>query len=300
VISDFYYSRFFIHLTFESDAFNGFYCHNFFRGVLGVYLKRFACICKDPNDHSVDCNYMRIFETKPNIRPDIKMKIKDVPKPYTLYSSQVVERSTVIELVLFGADYQNYVHFFIHSLYEIGRVGLGAKKIRFKLEKVINKDENILVEASHLLRREYGEVFKIVTKKRPIDMRINFLTPCWLTSKGKQLKEFDITPFYLNLLRRIHLLQVWYMGHDNIVVPIFTDEVKTLIPSVIGLSDFVDRTRKSSRQKREMPTGGFVGSFLLKKVSPIAKPYLELGTIIQVGKKTTFGNGKYQLENLNA
>lgn len=296
MIRNFYYSQFLIDICFESDAFNGAYCHNYFRGVLGVFLKKYACICRNPNQHDLDCNYSRLFESKPI---DTDINIKEIPKPYAIYSKQVLHRRTTIEFIIIGEKFQNCIHYFVHSLFEIGRLGLGSKKIRFRIDGIHNQGENILVENGQILRRAYGQTF-IPKIKQTESICLNFLTPCWLNHKGEQLNQFVAPVFLSNLIRRVQFLSKWYQGDPEVDWQIFKDDLFNSSIESFGNAVSIERQRFSSRQKRLMPIGGFVGQFTLKNVNELFLPFIELGSIIHVGKKTTFGNGKYKLEGEDA
>ena len=60
---------------------------------------------------------------------------------------------------------------------------------------------------------------------------------------------------------------------------------------------WVDLERYSSRQKTKMKMGGFVGNIEYKGSIEKFLPLIYLGSYLHIGKNTTFGLGKYIIEN---
>ncbi|HOD52936.1 MAG TPA: hypothetical protein PKJ08_00275, partial [Candidatus Cloacimonadota bacterium] len=57
-----------------------------------------------------------------------------------------------------------------------------------------------------------------------------------------------------------------------------------------------EKYRKSFRQNQKMSIGGLIGNVIIEKPHPELVLILKTGELVQAGKQTAFGNGKYFLE----
>jgi hypothetical protein len=115
-----------------------------FRGGFGAEFRRIACLplCHDASTCIIaaQCAYARIFEAKPAKEGYTPAGDGGLPRPFVIHppeSGRVIEPgerfSFHLVLVGWAAD---YVPYFILAWRELGRVGLGRGRGRFKLETV--------------------------------------------------------------------------------------------------------------------------------------------------------------------
>ncbi len=61
---------------------------------------------------------------------------------------------------------------------------------------------------------------------------------------------------------------------------------------------WVDLQHTSTRQRQTMPQGGIVGSVTLRGVGAELRALLKLGSLVHIGKASTFGHGGLKVEGL--
>lgn len=145
-----------------------------------------------------------------------------------------------------------------------------------------------------------GESFYAVDAAEPARppapgrVRVILATPLRIVSEGKTVKPRMFRPAHLfsNLIRRVSLMSAVHAG-----APLDTDfrflksrwhELRAYRPMLA----WADQKRWSGNQKRELPAGGIVGSFVLDMRGAEALfPYLWLGQWVHAGKGAALGLG---------
>lgn len=127
-------------------------------------------------------------------------------------------------------------------------------------------------------------------------LTLRFLTPLRLVEQKRLVKTPDLRPLVQRLLER----------HDGLArecdgTPVAADTRREWIAAaaaiVLERTDvyWVDLSSFSSRQRRTTPIGGLVGTATYRGDLRPLLPLLVWGTVIQVGKDTTKGNGVYSI-----
>lgn len=121
-------------------------------------------------------------------------------------------------------------------------------------------------------------------------------SPLRLLARGAPVAELDLPLLLRALFRRLGALARYHCGFEPQV------DYAGLLAHAAAHTRVVERRlvwrelpRYSARQKRRMVLGGLEGSLTLEGDLAPALPFLALGELVQVGKGTSFGLGRYTL-----
>jgi hypothetical protein len=207
------------------------------------------------------------------------------------------------ELVLIGPAIEA-LPYFIHIFIEVGRRGLGRERGKYELLRVdlIQNDDSQRVYEADTRR-----LIAFPPQQGPVPLpgddgvstvTLQFLTPLRLKEKGDLTTRLTFPLLFANLARRLNLLAAFYgtngAGADFYSLQDRTDAVTT---KANGLH-WHDWERYSRRQDSTMKFGGLTGTITF--AGPLAPflPYLRLGAAVNLGQATTFGLGRYTVEDL--
>jgi hypothetical protein len=237
-------------------------------------------------------------------------KNKEVPRPYVFEPPEETKMEYEPgERMRFGFTVvgraAEYMPYFIYAFSKMGDEGVGRRRARYKLERVVAK--NPLVGT----REEIfdGEVVK--NRRLPIiwenavsaaqklngeRARLEFLTPTFVKFKGEVSP--DVPPFAalvqallirIPMLSAVHCGEVWQEDFKAIVAR--ADEVKT----VRDETTWISYRRYSSFKNKSEPLEGLIGQ--AEYAGPIEEflPLLEMGQLTHLGKRAVFGLGRYRL-----
>ena len=131
---------------------------------------------------------------------------------------------------------------------------------------------------------------------------LKFLTPARLKYEDTLTMNLEFHIFIRQLLRRLYLLNHYYCKESQVDggLPgdgyhrILIDKAHTTGIKTSNLR-WHDWERYSRRQDTRMKLGGFVGDIAYKGAISPFYPFIEAGTILHVGKGTSFGLGKYTI-----
>ncbi len=130
----------------------------------------------------------------------------------------------------------------------------------------------------------------------PFTLDLRFLTPTRLKFDGNLSPKPEFHVLFRNLLRRISLLSYFHCGEElNLNFKGLIESSKNIKVKKENLSWF-DWERYSNRQETKMKMGGFIGSIEFEGDLLEFMPFLFVGQYIHVGKGTSFGLGKYEIE----
>jgi len=237
-------------------------------------------------------------------------KNKEVPRPYVFEPPEETKMEYEPgERMRFGFTVvgraAEYMPYFIYAFSKMGDEGVGRRRARYKLERVVAK--NPLVGT----REEIfdGEVVK--NRRLPIiwenavsaaqklngeRVRLEFLTPTFVKFKGEVSP--DVPPFAalvqallirIPMLSAVHCGEVWQEDFKALVE--HAGEVKT----VRDETTWVSFRRYSSFKNKSEPLEGVVGHAEYAGLIEEFLPLLEMGQLTHVGKRAVFGLGRYRL-----
>lgn len=289
------------------------------RGAFGFALKKVACIrqdafceqCAFPNQ----CPYSYLFETPVSEDPAYGGE----PHPFVLEppldNTRTYPRGApfVFDAVLIGRGLEFLPHFVL-ALRELGLSGLGKGKGRVSLNRCFcigndpERNEPFLsdiydgqtgVFQNHLSPRSFDPHVTAEAASLPKGalLKLHFLTPTRITLQDRLTMNIDFELLMRTLLRRVSVLAVRHCGQKlsvdcNELILRARDQVRVVESQLF----WEELERYSMRQERRVKIGGFRGEILFEGNFSEFLPYLMLGKYLHVGKGTTFGLGKYNLE----
>lgn len=286
-----------------------------FRGGFGYAFKRVVCAIKDKECSDCllkeKCIYSYVFETPPPSDTKIMRKYKSAPHPFIIepplekrhgYTS---ETELTFGLILIGRAI-DYLPYFIYTFDELGRIGIGKGKAKYKLKSVICDEKTIYDAETKILSPSTSSSWnlespllnlksKILNSNYTIrHLKINFLTPTRVFYNGHLTLNLEFHIFIRNLLRRLALLSYFHCGGEpsswdfkGIIEKAKEVEIKE------SNLRWYDWERYSTRQDTRMKMGGFVGDITFEGDIEPFMPLIKGGEVLHVGKGTAFGLGKF-------
>ena len=274
------------------------------RGVLGANLKRISCVARrysqclecPLNQH---CAYGYIFETP---RPEDAERLRlypYLPHPFTITPPYPTpqDRTMSLGLTLVGRAIQYFPHFVL-SIEAAGEKGLGRYKVPFKIKDILDASNGSSLYSPSTRTLLPPNLIPHFPTRECHTLTLKFLTPLSLRFQGRVAdpQNFSFHVLLRNLLRRVSALSYFHVGQELKL------DFKGLVEAAqeIETGDqnlrFVKIKRYSARTKREMPLQGLVGQVSFEgNITPFT-PLLEAGSLVHVGKNTSFGLGHYSLE----
>jgi hypothetical protein len=279
------------------------------RSVFGLALHQQSCITPDADcaecmlQHQCDFAFF-IKGLRP---PEAKMmrKVGTVPLPHIFHSDQCGEASIAPGglfthgLVLAGAACKRLAAV-VRAMEKSGKLGFGRDRAKAELIQV----SQVLAGGERLLRDRQGEVQESVMEPisvpsappGPAALRLQFITPYLPSDTSFRPETFEIARLLMAVIRRVSLLQYFYMG-----CPLEADfralKERAAQSEVINIALRSHKTSCwSARQGRAVELRGFLGTVDFAPADPeLFWPFLYLGQWLHVGKQASKGFGRYQL-----
>ncbi len=221
------------------------------------------------------CAYPYVFETLPPPDVELTEKLSDAPRPFVL-ELPLDRRGDYrpgdvlpFGLVLVGEGIR-YLPYFIAVFRALGEAGLGRERRRFRLQEVegvhpLSGGTATVYRAADRSAREcdlsvgYSEV-EAAAQALPQDrLNLRFLTPMHLKYNGDYVAEPPFHVLFRNTMRRVswlsyfHCGQRWEADFPGLVA------AAERVAMVRMATRWVDWGRTSTRQKRHMTLGRFIG-----------------------------------------
>jgi CRISPR-associated endoribonuclease Cas6 len=304
-----------------------------FRGAFGHAFKKVVCVNRERICSSCllkeKCVYSYVFETPP---PSDTLKMRKYPfAPHPFIITPPLEPKRIyqegealcFELTLIGKSI-DYLPYFIYTFDELGGMGIGSGKGKYRLEEVKTdrSGEGFKVKGGETkdecqrpkVNGEKGETIYSGNEKvlhssnwvvgiddlfafhlSPTALHLIFLTPTRLKFDGKISPSLEFHILIRNLLRRISLLSYFHCSEElTLDFKGLIEESKKVGVKKSDLSWF-DWERYSNRQETKMKMGGFTGTIHFEGGLEPFLPFLLLGEYVHVGKGSSFGLGKYEI-----
>jgi hypothetical protein len=281
-----------------------------FRGTFGWSLKRAVCIFKDKECAECmvnkQCIYAQTFE--PLRKEGTDGAISAYSHPYCIEPPEEEKNywpagaTFEFSLLLFGQA-NEYLPYYIFAMEKMGQSGIGRcpdrSRCPFSLISVKNNGLELYdPRQSSMINQPEPVVLDVknMVAEQCSGLKVNLLSPLRIQAD----KSFQLQlPFHIlirGILRRISSLFALYGDGEPDL------DYKGLIQraGVIGddSSDlrWVDHLRYSNRQKKQMFMGGMTGNVPYKGDLAEFIPLLELGSLLHIGKQTSFGLGRFECE----
>lgn len=285
------------------------------RGLFGHALRKTVCIQKDTDCQEcllrLKCVYSYIFETPIPENDPFCRKYSSAPHPYIITPPITTKRyfkeddRLHFEAVLVGKA-NDYLPYFVHTFSEMGKMGIGKDRGRFKLinvsacqddgslTEIFNSSDSTLESASNKISSEIlTSHFSLPTSH----LTLTFETPVRIKDEG-DLAAAEL-PFGLliqRLYERAVLLSHYHCRGEmeDVDKPLDgADEVRIKENRL----RWYDWERYSAR-KGKMKLGGLIGSITYEGDLERFLPLLRIGEYIHVGKAVTFGLGRYRIKTI--
>lgn len=270
------------------------------RGGFGRAFHRVACSLPGEECHRCPlketCPYSYIFATSP---PESSLRLKrfkEIPRPFVLEPLSPSQ----FRVVLVGRA-AAYLPYFILSFRELGIVGIGRPRTRFRLIQVMarkGEEREPIYHTDDGMIRKFRLSYSFADFKVnpvPQELKIQFLTPTRLFKAGSLVKKPDFACLFQRLLERISNLAYFHCG----------EELKVDFPSLLSQAQRIETVHSdlgwqdlsyySSRQQTRLKLGGFVGTVTYKGSFRRFIRFLRLGEHLHLGKGATYGFGRYRI-----
>ena len=310
MLSNFRLARYRMTLTALSTITMPPYAGSTLRGGFGHAFRKMVCTqgpidCKDCTLNAA-CPYPYIFETTPFEGAVQLRTYGDVPRPFVIDPLDTrgeyrKGESFSFQLTLIGRAI-DYLPYFLVSFRELGEMGIGKGRGRFRLARVRTEDgESIYDSETQMVRNldnalSFDDIRSAAASSPTNELRLRLLTPARITHEGTLTDQLPFHVFWRRLTGRISALAYFHCGESLELDFQGLIEKATRVETTDSTLRWKDWTRYSSRQDRKMQLGGLIGK--ARYVGDVAEfaPYVALGTYLHVGKNATFGLGKYRLE----
>lgn len=307
------YGKFRFYLKSAGEAVLPSYKGSAIRGVLGKAFRKIACHNNKEECQGcmflTRCAYPYVFETN---RFTVLEEIGQhyVPHPFLLEPSlegcQSYKTGDLLyfDLVLFGHGL-DYLPYFILAFQEVKRLGLGAGRHPFLMERVdqVVGWEHIPIwqGGNNLLnppqREDLASCLEPATHGFSGHLKLSLETPLRLVFGGEMVTHLNFTPLMRALFRRLGFLGKAH-GRARLDLPfnklLEKAEGIELVESSLSWQEW---ERYSARQKKKLRMGGLVGTLHFQGDLEAFWPFLRMGEIVHVGKGTVFGLGKIKIIN---
>lgn len=274
------------------------------RGGFGYTLKRIVCIQRNIECGAClmknNCIYPFLLETPPPPDATRLKKYRNIPRPFAFRPCQ---DGTVIKmkLLLIGKAVE-MVPFFIYTLNELGKKGLGKKNTTFTIVKVWDEGNETVYHA--MKPDECGNVTPMmleVIQGNPLygSLTLTFKSPLVIRKNGAVLHSFEAFPFFTTLLRRITNLNAFYGidPHCSINPQQWLSAAKSIVCETA--TEPFQQKRFSTRQNKKIDYTGITGTVKLTGDIGTLMPLIQAGEVLGVGKNTVFGQGEYEVGGQN-
>lgn len=288
------------------------------RGGFGSVFRRICCAQRQDECQGCllqeSCPFAYVFETAPPAGAQALRNLESIPRPFvfeppleTKQEYKPGERLS-FHLVLVGKGIK-FLPYFILSLDELGRVGIGKGRRPYSLRGInfvgLDGAEKPIFSASDRTVRDPGTSFtgaeimgQTMANAANDRLQINLLTMTRLKHHDRFVTALPFHVLLRGLLRRISSLMYFHQEEELDVD--FTgligraERVRTLSED----TRWVDWDRYSGRHDARITLGGLVGKVTYTGDAAEFRPLLKIGEYVHVGKGAVFGMGKYRIEGV--
>lgn len=307
------------------------------RGGFGRVFRSITCSMRQKECRGCllngSCPYAYIFETAPPSGAEALRNYESVPRPFVL--EPPLEEKTLyrpgetltFRLVLIGKAV-DYLPYFIVVFRELGEVGIGKGRKKYRLKEIvavdplndrrapIYREQEMMVRNLDLslrgrdipgLLEHYGQGAGLPAAYSRLDLQspnhtfpprltIDFLTMTRIKYEEAYTDKIEFHILIRSLLRRLSSLA--YFHHGEELKLDFTGLIARAaqVKLVEDRTRWVDWERFSSRQDSKVNMGGVVGRAVYEGELMEFIPLLRLGELVHVGKGAVFGMGKCRME----
>lgn len=232
---------------------------------------------------------------------------QDIVKPYIIIPPEfhgdryIVARGEelVFEFLLLG-DAIKYASSLALALQNIGQYGLGAQRYPFSLLRIVNREEQRILWRRNIYYKTGENEIRIPCHRlqNVTGAEIELRTPLRIRRNGQLLTEIHFQTLIRNITSRMSAITERYGGEvdrdeaERLVM--LAGEVRTVREDLRVLH----LERYSNRVKDKMDFSGLMGRLEYEgELTPFV-PWLSAAQILHIGRNTTFGMGKIEVQFL--
>lgn len=199
-------------------------------------------------------------------------------------------------ITLFG-DSIAFFNIYLQAFCQLGMVGIGKEKSRFRIVKVCNTQGVPIVIGKQVDMKQYRieslcsyiRDRKEELKKSNGEWHLDFLTPLSMKYQKEYMGRFYGEALVLGAVRRIQMLN-YYLGMEAEMPELVRfPSIKRQTARLTGVK------RYSGTQDTHIILRGIIGKVIFESIPEECLDYLIAGERIQIGRNTSFGFGKYIL-----
>lgn len=269
------------------------------RGVIGQALQENTCVWNQQCEackFQKTCIFYNVFHSQFQIQPYFTFSNDSVGYIISCLDNREYYHAGEylrFSITLFG----NTIPYFsplLHALSVIEIKGLGKHHIPLRLSCIKNRNGKPILTEKTVNMEEFQieTLSEYIQERKQSEVHTIWLqSPCAIQVNHSICLSPTVEQIVKNLFRRLYMLNCY---EGNYVEPYCPIEIETNILS----QDLQIRkiTRYSNHQKQSMQLKGIQGIIQTEPIKGKAKDILLAGEIIHIGKNTSFGFGKIQVQ----
>jgi hypothetical protein len=291
------------------------------RGGFGYAFQRATCpqACWGHADQcatSTLCPYRWVFETPHP--PDVPHlhDLRDVPRPFVIEppldgrTHYAAGEPLEFTLMLIGRGI-DYLPYFLFAFEQLGRMGLGKRRARSRLERVealrpwqpvgqvIYQEGHVLPSAEQVVTLDTS-VIQQRAATLPADLHLELRTPLRVKTQGAFLQRLDPAVLVQTICWRLRALATFHgaVPWDQDYRPLVEQARHIRVEQEQVRWQDWSRTSTRGARPQKMTLGGLLGHAVLRDVPPDLRTVLLAGSLVHAGKACVFGHGGYTVDHV--
>ncbi len=283
------------------------------RASLGATMKRIACVLRQERCEKCllqnSCMYAQLFEPI-HALPNLPSWLREVPRPFAFFADNPLknnyepEELLSFEMALFGKA-NDYLPYIIHAVSEFAKSGLGKRIMgergRFELESVYCQDELIYSAINKTIKQLILPELCLAnaSTQHISSIKLQIKTPLRIKNCNELQDTLPFSVLMKAVFRRLQCLEHVFDAQQSSFSYHELMSIAEQVKIAKNQLRWTDWPRYSSRQKAEMKMGGLIGqvNYEGENLEQFV-PFLEYIEKTLVGKQTSFGLGRIQMNNV--
>lgn len=268
------------------------------RGGMGEMLLRMHCIKDRQCEHcrfESECLVRRMMYSKMKIQPPFMSRGDSVG--YILECMDFREHISAdnelrFTLLLFGENIA-YIGLYLQAFQYLGMAGVGKAQSRFRIQQVLDQDHNEILEdgsvcVAHTNVKTLQDYINEMGTSHNSRVHMTLQTPLAIKYQGELLQKLDMAAIMQAIVRRVFILDC-FEGIETQML-----HAPDSVPRIVSQNVFPQKVKRySSTHQDKISLNGIRGTAELDGIDERSWKLLQIGSLIHIGKNTSFGFGKY-------